>query len=288
MENFSRIQIENAKDAYITLFNALGPEHYATLDAEFRLALKMYESDDSDKKRTLAYAEEAFEGLKKKDKEELLFPLVEAAVLYAYLLCGANREEDFIKLHDYILENFTDTADKDDRIDLEDYLQLTISKAECLIALGKKDEAIMVLINMFCSYLENFGFDDMTETMLIRTMEIFASMQAEVESLYILTTVRAFITNELMELYGDGYEEEASIQELFPFSFLKLCEALFIVKGKERETLIKEVIEELTEAEEKHHQAKDEDDEEPLDKENLFCQKLHVYRTLITSLIEQV
>lgn len=287
MENFSRIQIENAKDAYITLFNALGPEHYATLDAEFRLALKMYESDDPDKKRTLSYAEEAFEGLKKKDKEELLFPLVEAAVLYAYLLSGANREEDFIKLHNYILENFTDTAEKDDRIDLEDYLQLTISKAECFIALGQICEAMMVLINMFCSYLENFGFDDMAETMLIRTMEILASIQADADASYLIDTVRDSIINELMELYGDDYEESASMQELFPFSFLKMCEALFIVKDKERETLIKEVIEELKEAEEKCQQEKEDGDEEPQDKENLFCQKLHVYRTLITSLIEQ-
>ncbi len=248
MENFSRIQIENAKEAYIALFNALGPEHYATLEAEFKLALRMYEDNNNlDKRKTAEYAKEAFNGLSRKDKEELAFPLVDAAVLYANTLLEMKQEEEFIKLYDYIQENFTDTAEEDDRIEMEDYVHLTLAKGECLITLGENEEAKDTLKSVYTNYLDNFGFDDLTEIMLLRIVELLINIKEKDTAEELLNKTAAFKNNEIVEEYDDDYydDEEASPEDIFPLTFVKMCKALFLLEGEKQKQELQEVLTEL-------------------------------------------
>lgn len=68
-DNIERMQViqmedlKNRKEAYTALFNALGPEHYATLEAEYYYAMAL--SVDGKNEDSLSHLESAYQGFQK-------------------------------------------------------------------------------------------------------------------------------------------------------------------------------------------------------------------------------
>ncbi len=131
--------LKNRKEAYTVLFNALGPEHYSTLEAEYRYAIAL--SHDGKEDESFSHMESAWMGLSK--NLELSYYghiLYDLTFDYAAALYAKGEGEKAIKPITHIL-----SASPSDDCDEDIIIELNYLLADCLEQAGKLEEAKLTL-----------------------------------------------------------------------------------------------------------------------------------------------
>ncbi len=135
---FQAIQMEdlkNRKEAYTALFNSLGPEHFSTLEAEYRYALALaHEGKESD---SFVHLESAWLGLS--DKIDLAYyGQILYDLTFDYAAALFSREEDSKAI---IAITHTLTAAPAEDSDESIVLELNYLLADCLQHSGRSEDA---------------------------------------------------------------------------------------------------------------------------------------------------
>lgn len=147
----TELRIQNAKDAYVALFNALGPMHYATLKAAFDVAEALMEDAD-DMEGALPYLKDAYEGLIDRDAEVREEPW-KVGVYYALALMAVEQSRTCLEVSETLIEKYPDLAEND----ITSYLFLQEFRCSIYRALmdeGKFAELTMETYKTIVKYLD--------------------------------------------------------------------------------------------------------------------------------------
>lgn len=154
----SELRIKNAKDAYVALFNALGPNHYATLKASYVLAMTYLNETDAYNEEAYEHAKNAYENLCWR-RDELDIRLIYVAGEYFRALEATGRCEEFLSVYNDVMtlcggeeQVMYDSFDRWEEIQRE--------KAMLLMNDGQSEEATKVMRHMLKECEEEFGFAD--------------------------------------------------------------------------------------------------------------------------------
>lgn len=107
----TELRIQNHRDAYVALFNALGPKHYATLKAAFDLGeVLMEEADDIEE--ALPYLQQSYEGLNGRDAEVRESPW-KPGVYFALALMAVENTGRCLEVSENLLNKYENLAEDD-------------------------------------------------------------------------------------------------------------------------------------------------------------------------------
>lgn len=152
----SDLRIQNAKDAYIALFNALGPNHYATLKASFELASALLAESEGREDEAYQYAKSAYQALRSRT-EELDTPLAYIADEYLYSMAHSGRSEEYLSVYRDVMDDCGgEERLKENFFDI--WLNCQLDMSDMMRTLGNDPEAIRLLRQALKGCEREYGF----------------------------------------------------------------------------------------------------------------------------------
>lgn len=152
----SDLRLQNAKDAYIALFNALGPNHYATQKASYELATALTNESDDSAGEAYQYAKGAYEALRSRTGE-LDTPLVYIADEYLFTMAQSGRSEEYLSRYAAIMDDCGGEEQiKEHFFDIWHSCQLDM--ANMMRDMGRDERAINLLRSALKGSEKEYGF----------------------------------------------------------------------------------------------------------------------------------
>lgn len=275
----SEIRLKNAVTAFEALSEALGNDHYATLDAAYTIALELID-ENKDAKEIIPYAEMAYNGLKNR-LGEMSYHFSDIAIVYANALFETEQYEKAIEVCDYTADNFTSIDDEDQEMDIEDIYEVKEIKAHSLMALDEVDKSLQEMKSLLDIALEEDGITEKVTHQIIFKACLLA---ASAENLDFINAILEKGEEELENSYLPFDEDEEKYYPEYTATriFLSFARAIFTLPPKDGNNILLSIRKETEEVIKNCKELFDEGDYDEV------VEELSAHHFMITQILEIV